>query len=138
MKLTADRIAQEEKCVETARKWVLSQKKSGKWLALVNLVMAIAFIGASIMCGVVVVRLGPALQGPQIQNAQWFGFAIGMFIGFWSGVLAFKGGMLIVHGIKFLRGDLAAQLLVDYHDCLVALLKERESSRPGEKTGRNE
>ncbi len=132
MKYATDRGVREENCVENARKRVLSQDSSAKWIALFHFVMFLVLFGASIFCGFAVFAMGARFQALGIQNIQWFGFAVGLLIGFVAGLLALKGALSLADAIKSIHGDLADQLLVEYHDRLVAILNNQEASMDSE------
>jgi uncharacterized membrane protein len=125
MKLTVDRIAKEEKCVERARKRVHSWKKWGNWMAVFCLIVSLITIAAGGFFIWFLLHMNGVFPQPQqVQNAQQQATALGMLFGFISGAMFFKGALYLAHSMKFFRGDLDDQLLVEYHDAVVKLLSE--------------
>ncbi len=119
----ADLKAREDKCVEVARKRLLSQKRMGQWWALYHLVMFLVCVSISILFGFTVFGMGPVLGA---QNM--FGFAAGLIIGFIAGAMMFAGVLSLVDAIKWVRGDLTDQLLVEYHDCLISMHNQQNAN----------
>jgi hypothetical protein len=101
-------------------------------LALFYFAAGLALFAANIMLIWTFFSIQQAFaQLQQVQNARWQGFAFGMVFGFIVGAIAYKAGYCFAEFIKWLRGDLDDQLLVEYHDGLVALMSSQQGIAEG-------
>ena len=119
----ADLKAREDKCVEVARKRLLSQKRMGQWWALYHLVM-FWYVSASVFF----LASRSSAWGRCLAAQNMFGFAAGLIIGFIAGAMMFAGVLSLVDAIKWVRGDLTDQLLVEYHDCLISMHNQQNAN----------
>ena len=116
-----------DRCVERARKRLRHQKKWGKWWpALSYGIGGICRIGH---------LLNPIHFEDRAQRPSSFeiGLVIGLLFGFIAAGAFVHAALHLAELIKWLRGDVADELLVEYHDGLTELLKNqmpREPSSP--------
>lgn len=118
-----------EKCIEQARKAIRIQERWGSWSGLVCFVLGFASFALGIVLIVLIQKI--ALMDRNVGGV-WGGVVLGMLLGIILISIFYQSGSAIVKGIKFLRGDPADRILVEYHDALLALMRTDSLSLPSE------
>jgi hypothetical protein len=127
----------EEKCIQNAKKQIAQEKKWGHWIASLNLFFSIVLITAAITGIFFIINFveklaamgNPANANQQMIDAAKQGLALGMTFGLGFGVFIFKGLFYLCESIKQFRGDITNNLLIKYHDGIVALMQNHNDDR---------
>jgi hypothetical protein len=125
-------------CIDRARKVVCFHEKYGRRAAMFRFALAFVLMAVAINFADFLFRVinpNPAMPNPA-NPAAWLGFSMGMLMGFFSGVAAFKGAHCLAQGIEYLRGERVYRLLLRYHDGLVAMMRNENDESATESAGR--
>jgi hypothetical protein len=122
------------KCIKRARKTVRLQEKWGFRLALLYLVLGILGLGLSIGFVIVFQRFlrMEGFRAQAVQDLAWMGYLLGLSFGTLASVTAYSGIIHIVEGMKFLAGNPASYIIVEYDDALVNMMHEQDRSMSSE------
>lgn len=132
--------ANEDRCIQRARKSVRFHEKWGRLCGVLYLVLATGSIGVGFFFITLVWRFAN-LMGPnapnQQQPAQGGGnlepaWGIGLLLGFIAGWLCYKGAHLSCEAFRFFQGDRANRLLLEYHDAFAAIMQSQNTGKEGD------
>jgi len=127
----------EEKCIQNAKKQIAHEKKWGRWDAVSYLFLSIVLITAGI-AGLYfitnfvkkIAEMGnPANPNQQMIDAAKQGLALGLVFGCGIGLFLLKGVFYLYESIKLFRGDITNNLLIKYHDGILALMQNQNADQ---------
>ncbi len=128
-------------CIDRARKRVRYMQKWGRWAAASFSTIGILALASAVLvvfCVQSFAHLNAKVQNPaapQPRNMDWLGFSIGLILGSISGFLLVKGMHYLGQGIEFLRGDRVYELLIRYHDAIMAMIQSEHQDLASTATG---